>query len=72
MIAGINTRRSCVEFLEKIADEGVWFGMEQEYFIIGHDGLPLNWDKDPKAVNLSKLYTMIIPLDVCSKYLFLL
>lgn len=69
MITGINTRRSCVEFLEKVADERVWFGMEQEYFIMGHEGLPLNWDKDPKAVNLSKLYTMIILLDMY-KYLF--
>ncbi|KAJ8321547.1 hypothetical protein KUTeg_000903 [Tegillarca granosa] len=51
--AGVNTRRSCAELLKKVEEEGVWFGMEQEYFIMGDNGLPLNWDKDPKAINLN-------------------
>ncbi|XP_070389768.1 glutamine synthetase 2 cytoplasmic-like isoform X2 [Dermacentor albipictus] len=41
-----NTRRSCLDAMQKANDQEPWFGIEQEYVITEKDGHPLGWPRD--------------------------
>ncbi|KAL5006627.1 hypothetical protein ScPMuIL_015433 [Solemya velum] len=41
--AFINTRHTCEKVLDKISEDEPWFGLEQEYFILGSDQRPAGW-----------------------------
>ncbi|KAE8582265.1 hypothetical protein XENTR_v10020044 [Xenopus tropicalis] len=41
-----NLRQSCKKVMEMARDYHPWFGMEQEYFLIGANGLPYGWQED--------------------------
>lgn len=38
-----NHRQCCVEALNKVCDQDIETGFEQEYFLIGRDGFPFGW-----------------------------
>uniref|UniRef100_A0AAY4CCB7 Glutamine synthetase n=1 Tax=Denticeps clupeoides TaxID=299321 RepID=A0AAY4CCB7_9TELE len=41
--AETNRRRCCIQVMEKIKEHEIWFGMEQEYTLLGVDKRPFSW-----------------------------
>ncbi|KAL5012429.1 hypothetical protein ScPMuIL_010980 [Solemya velum] len=42
---GSNKRHSCADAMNQCLEEGPWFGVEQDYMLIDHDGYPYGWPK---------------------------
>lgn len=41
--AETNHRMSCNKVMEEVKEHCIWFGMEQEYTLLGVDGYPFSW-----------------------------
>ncbi|XP_077398367.1 glutamine synthetase-like isoform X1 [Vanacampus margaritifer] len=44
--AGTNHRVSCKKVMDQVKEHQIWFGIEQEYTLMGNDGRPFGWPKN--------------------------
>ncbi|XP_061658009.1 glutamine synthetase-like [Syngnathoides biaculeatus] len=44
--AETNHRRSCKKVMDQIKEYQIWFGIEQEYTLVGKDGHPIGWPQN--------------------------
>ena len=42
--------------MQKAKGEGAWFGIEQEYWIVSLDGIPVGCGNEKKARNVGEIF----------------